>query len=123
MFDYARRVTAQGSPYSRFERAVRSGDLEVTMTALAELPNVSLDDALDVLTLMARAQDARYERFAARFCARLAVERRLDLESTRRVLALIEVLPLAPDPVADHLRLYCRRPLAPAPPGAVPSGH
>lgn len=114
-------MTAQGSPYTRFERAVRSGNLDVTMTALAELPKVGLDDALDVLTLMARAEDARYERFAARFCARLATEQRLDLESTRRILALIEVLPLAPEPVADHLRLYCRRPMAPAPPGAAVS--
>ena len=115
---YARPVTAQGSPYSRFERAVRSENLDVVMTALAELPNVALDDALEVLTLMARKEDPRYDRFAARFCARMTVEQRLDVETSRRVLALVEVLPLAPEPVGQHLRLYCRRPLAPASPAS-----
>lgn len=112
-------MTAQGSAYTRFQRALRSGNLDVVVPALAELPHVDLQDMLDVVTLMATHDDHRYDRAAARFCARLAAERRLNLNESRRVLALVEVLPLAPEPVAAHLRLYCRRPLAPAPADAA----
>jgi uncharacterized protein (DUF2384 family) len=108
-------MTSQGSPYSRFQRALKSGNLDIVTTALAELPRVGLLDQLDVVALMAEQRDNRYDRSAARFCARLTTERQLSVAESRRVLALVEVLPLAPRPVADHLRLYCKRPLAPAP--------
>lgn len=107
-------VTAQGSEYTAFRRALGTGDLELVMPALAALPHVELLDVLEVLRLMASHGDARYDRSAARFVARLATERRLTVEESRRVLALAEVMPLAPEPIADHLRLYCRRELRPA---------
>lgn len=106
-------MTSQGSPYTRFRRALTSRNLDIVVPAMAELPRVDLGDALEVLSLMAEQQDSRYDRSAARFCARLTTERRLSVEESRRVLALVEVLPLAPQPVTDHLRLYCKRPLAP----------
>lgn len=102
-------MTSQGSAYTRFQRALNSRDLSVVVPALAELPTVALSDALDVLELMAEQRDVRYDRAAAKFCARLTTERRLSVEESRRVLALVEVLPLAPQPVSDHLRLYCKR--------------
>lgn len=104
-------MTSQGSAYTRFQRALNSRDLDVVVPALAELPHVDLADALDVLELMAERHDNRYDRAAAKFCARLTTERRLSVEESRRVLALVEVLPLAPQPVSDHLRLYCKRSL------------
>lgn len=104
-------MTSQGSAYTRFKRALGTRDLDVVVPALAELPNVALADALDVLELMAERRDHRYDRAAAKFCARLTTERRLSVEESRRVLALVEVLPLAPQPVSDHLRLYCKRSL------------
>jgi uncharacterized protein (DUF2384 family) len=104
-------MTSQGSAYTRFQRAMNSRDLDVVVPALAELPDVALTDALDVLELMAERHDARYDRAAAKFSARLTTERRLTVEESRRVLALVEVLPLAPQPVSDHLRLYCKRSL------------
>lgn len=115
MFGYDAAMTSQGSAYTRFQRALAGRDLEVVIPALAELPSVGLADALDVLELMAEKQDARYDRAAAKFCARLTTERRLSVEESRRVLALVEVLPLAPQPVSDHLRLYCKRSLRAAP--------
>ena len=104
-------MTSQGSAYTRFQRALSTRDLTVVVPALAELPDVALADALDVLELMAEQHDHRYDRAAAKFCARLTTERRLSVEESRRVLALVEVLPLAPQPVSDHLRLYCKRSL------------
>lgn len=106
-------VTAQGSEYTAFQRALRTGDLELVMPALAALPNVELLDVVEVLELMAEAGDPRYDRSAARFCARLVTERKLTVEESRRALALAEVMPLAPHPIAEHLRLYCRRELRP----------
>lgn len=41
---------------------------------------------------------------AARWAARAAHERGLDLERNRRMLALLDVLPLAPDGVELRLR-------------------
>lgn len=114
MFATVVGVTAQGSEYTAFRRAIETGDLELVVPALAALPHVELLDVLEVLELMARCGDARFDRSAARFCARLATERRLTVEESRRALALAEVMPLAPQPIADHLRLYCRRELRPA---------
>lgn len=111
MFGYDAPMTSQGSAYTRFQRALSSRDLSVVVPALAELPDVALTDALDVLELMAEQRDTRYDRAAAKFSARLTTERRLTVEESRRVLALVEVLPLAPQPVSDHLRLYCKRSL------------
>lgn len=107
-------MTSQGSPYSRFRRALGSRNLDIVVPAMAELASIELTDVLDVISLMAEQNDTRYDRSAARFCARLTTERRLSLEETRRIMALVEVLPLAPQPVSDHLRLYCKRPIVPA---------
>ena len=56
---------------------------------------------------MAEKQDARHERAAARWSARLAAERQLGLDDSRRVLALLDVLPEAPEAVSIKLRRYC----------------
>lgn len=109
------RMTSQGSPYTRFQRALQTSDLDVIVPALAELPHVSLVDALEVLEVMAAKRDTRYDRAAAKFSARLTTEQRMTVEESRRVLALVEVMPLAPHPVAEHLRLYCKRTLRPTP--------
>jgi hypothetical protein len=68
---------------------------------------VGLDDALRVLVVFAERRDARYERAAARFAARVMLERRLGLAEARYVLALAEALPRSPDAVALLLRPCC----------------
>lgn len=75
--------------------------------AARELPQVSLDDALRVLVVMAARRDERYGRAAARWAARVTSERRLGLDESRRVLALVDVLPQAPEAVCERLRGYC----------------
>jgi hypothetical protein len=75
--------------------------------AARELQHVGLDDALRVLVVFAELRDERYERAAARFAARVMVERRLSLAEARYVLALTEALPRSPDTLALLLRPYC----------------
>jgi hypothetical protein len=100
-------VTSQGHAHARFRRALLAGNVNLIDAAARELHHVGLDDALRVLVVFAERRDARYERAATRFAARVMVERRLGLADTRYVLALIEALPRSPEAVALLLRPYC----------------
>lgn len=75
--------------------------------AARELPTVSLEDALRIVVVLAEKNDARYEAAAARWAARASIERRLSLAGARRVNALLEALPAAPEAVALRLREFC----------------
>jgi hypothetical protein len=101
-------VTSQGSAYARLRRALLTQNLHLIDAAARDLPQVPLEDALRILVVMASKRDPRYERAAARWAARVAAERRLTLEASRRVLALVDVLPLSPEPVAERLKQYVR---------------
>jgi hypothetical protein len=59
---------------------------------------------------MAERRDARYERAAARFAARVVIERRLTASEGHRDLALPERLPKAPSTLGEVLRQYCAIP-------------
>ena len=48
-------VSVKGSPYARFQRALRLGHLDQIRDAAAELPQVDLVDALHVCLLDERA--------------------------------------------------------------------
>jgi hypothetical protein len=100
-------VTSQGHAHARFRRALLSKNLKLIEAASRELQHVGLDDALRVLVVFAASRDARYERAATRFAARVMLERRLGLAEARYVLALAEALPRSPDTVALMLRPYC----------------
>jgi uncharacterized protein (DUF2384 family) len=82
-------------------------NMTIIDAAARELPQVSLADALRILVVMAATCDERYGRAAARWAARVTSERRLGLDESRRVLALVDVLPEAPDAVSVKLRSYC----------------
>ena len=68
-------VTSQGSAYSRFQRALKTGNLAIIRSAAAELPQVNLGDALAVCVAIREAEPHRYERAALRWLARFCVER------------------------------------------------
>jgi HEAT repeat protein len=86
-------VSIKGSPYARFRRALETGSLQVVLDAAAELPSLGLDDALEILILMAREDDPRFDRAAARWVGRLLAEHPLGLRDARYALALVERLP------------------------------
>jgi hypothetical protein len=100
-------VASDGSPHARFRRALLTKNVRLISAAAAELENVGLDDALRVLVVLAEKHDPRYQHAAARFAARLVIERRLAPDEGHRVLALAQSLPEAPDAVSPLLRRYC----------------
>ena len=67
-------VTSQGHPYSKFRRALATGNPRIAEVAAREVRRLSLADALD-LCLLYRGEPAKYERAAARWIARLIEER------------------------------------------------
>jgi hypothetical protein len=86
-------ASIKGSPYARFRRALELGKLPLVLSAGAELPRVELDDALELLVLMAREHHPAFERAAVRWVGRLLAERPLRLADARFALALVERLP------------------------------
>jgi uncharacterized protein (DUF2384 family) len=95
-----------GSAYIDFQRALKTKNLTLIESAVRDLPQLSLEDALSILLVMAETNDGRYHRAAARWAGRAIAERRLSLDESRRVLALVEVMLTAPYAVVGHLREY-----------------
>jgi hypothetical protein len=101
-------VSIKTSPYARFQRSLQTRNLSVVLTAAAELQSIQLDDALEILILMAAENDPRFGRAAARWVGRLLAETPIGLVDGRYALALVERLPLC----SETLRRLARRPLA-----------
>ena len=67
------RVTAQGRPYARLQRALATGNPNIALAAAAELPRVDLADAL-ALCLLLRDDGERFERAIVRWHGRFCLE-------------------------------------------------
>jgi hypothetical protein len=67
-------VTAHGSAYSQFKRAVGRGNFSVAWTLASELPQMPLADALALLLLARDADPRRYARAAVRWHSRLCAD-------------------------------------------------
>ena len=103
-------VSIKGSPYGRFRRSLEIGRLPMVLAAAAELPRLELDDALEVLVLMAdQSPSDPYAAAAARWCGRLAVERGIGLTELRLAVAACELLPHEPAGVRVLRALYTRQ--------------
>ncbi len=103
-------VTSEGSPYSRFSRALRTGNLSLVQAAALDLPRVDLADALAILLLMSRADDARFDRAATRWLARFALERpSAGLKDLRLALHALEALPYSPAAAKQTIRTLCEQ--------------
>jgi hypothetical protein len=89
-----------------FQRALKTKNLTLVESAARELPQLSLDDSLAVLLLMAEQNDGRYHRAAAKWAGRLISEKRLEMEDSHRLLALVDVMATAPHAVVNHVRAY-----------------
>jgi hypothetical protein len=98
-------VSIKGSPHARFRRSLETGRLSIVLMAAAEMPRLELDDALEVLVLMARDGDPRFDRAAARWVGRLLAERPLRLADARFALVLVERLPAG----RETLQRFARR--------------
>jgi hypothetical protein len=67
-------VTSDGSPIKRLRAALRAGDLLRVRGVAAELPYISLPDALLILELIESQDERRFEPAAVRWVGRLALE-------------------------------------------------
>jgi hypothetical protein len=85
-------VTAQGSVYSQFKRALDRRNFLLAWTLAAELPKVPLADALSLLLLALDQQPWRFEKAAPRWHARLCAEARLTLPESQLALAALHAL-------------------------------
>jgi len=102
-------VTSDGSAYTRFKRALEVGNLTLVRAAAAELPHVSIHDALRVCLLLRDDDDpALYERAAVRWTGRFALEAHgVDLEAIQTAAAALNALPEAPGDAMETLAALC----------------
>jgi hypothetical protein len=87
------RVTSEGSPYGRFQRAIQVRSVLAAETAARELGRLNLLDAIDLCLLMATEAPERYDRAAKRWFVRLVSEREtLTLDQAALALACLRGL-------------------------------
>lgn len=67
-------VTVQPNAHVRFRRAIERRALWMAEDAARELPNLPLDDALQLVHLYAERDSPKYERAALRWLARYLAE-------------------------------------------------
>ena len=67
-------MTSQGSPSTRFQRALATRNPTLATAAAHELERVRLEDALRLVLLYREAGDRRFERGALRWHTRLCAE-------------------------------------------------
>jgi hypothetical protein len=97
-------VSTKGGAYARFRRALDSGNATLIKAAAAELPRVSLADALRVCLVLRQADPALYERAAIRWLGRLALEHPgITLATLHHAVVAFQRLP--DDPEGARLEL------------------
>ncbi len=101
-------LTSDGSAYTRFRRALKTGNLNLVVAAAAELPRVGLRDALEVCLLLRDGSPDRYERAATRWVGRFALEAHaVSLEAIESAVAALNALPDAPGEAMERLMALC----------------
>jgi hypothetical protein len=100
-------MTSQGHAVTRFARAVKTGNPNIVVAAAAELPRLSLADALLVLLVFARARAPQTEAAAVRWAARYLTEVRPTPRPREAHLVLSAACALAgPSPAAGREALH-----------------
>jgi hypothetical protein len=103
-------VTAQGSAYSQFKRALKRQNFMLAWTMAAELPKVQLADALALLLLARDIEPARFDRAVPRWHARLSSECQLSGTEAQLALAALNALPgPGHESAAQALAAVCAR--------------
>jgi hypothetical protein len=101
-------VTSEGHAYTRFKRALATGNLNLVRAAAAELPWVGLRDALEVCLLLRDEAGDRFDRAAVRWLGRFALEGRdVTLEAIRSAAAALEAMPSRPEAAMELLAALC----------------
>lgn len=91
-------MTGQGSPLTRFRRAIQHGSLILAIDAAKEQGRLDLGDALSLIELVAAQRDDLFERSALRWHARFEQEvPGLSLEESALALSALLALRRVPD--------------------------
>ena len=91
-------MSSEGSPYARFKRALRTGNLALVRAAAGELTDVRLDDALLIACLIEEHDAEQFERAAVRWLGRFALERpSVRIEDLREGAVAFAALAANPD--------------------------
>jgi hypothetical protein len=103
-------VTSQGSAHGRYARAIRERNLFMAEQAARELRGLALNDALDLVELIAEMQPDRFERAAVRWHGRLELESQLlTLAESELALAALGALSAGDKGAIEILRRLLRR--------------
>jgi hypothetical protein len=108
-------VTAQGSAYFRFRRALDRENVTEALSAASELGFVGLAEALELTLLLADKEPEKYDRAASRWHVRFLQEvPNVNLREDQAMLALLSAIPvnrLAAEALAELLsrRRSCER--------------
>jgi nitrogen fixation protein FixH len=97
-------VTSEGHPLAFFWRAIKARNVVAAEAAARELPTLTLENALQLVQLYAEKEDARFERAALRWHARLGLEAK-GLTVTESQLALGALAALVSPGRAEAARL------------------
>ena len=101
-------VTSDGSAYSRFRRALDTGNELLVVATARELPQVSLADALRVVLLFRDGEPSRYERACVRWLGRFALEARgVTIDAIRAAAEALDVLPERAGEAMERLQQLC----------------
>jgi hypothetical protein len=104
-----RFVTAQGSPATRFDRAIQRRSLINAELAAREMTEVSLVQALQLVVLYAERGEPRFERAAVRWLGRLFLEKPMPFALAVRCVELVaELRGPAAEPAAEALASLVR---------------
>ena len=101
-------MTSDGNAYSRFRRALQSGNETLVIAAARELPQVALDDALRICLVLRGGDPTRYERAAVRWLGRFALEARgVTIQDLRLAAEALDVLPERAGEAMERLQRLC----------------
>lgn len=101
-------VTSDGNPYSRFRRALETGNAALVTAAALELPRIALDDALRICLVLRGGDPERYERAAVRWLGRFALEaRNVTIDDLRLAADALDALPAAAAEAMERLQGLC----------------
>ena len=101
-------MTSDGNPFSRFRRALETGNPALVTAAALELPRIALDDALRICLVLRGEDAARYERAAVRWLGRFALEAQgVTIDDLRRAADALDSLPGQPVEAMERLQRLC----------------
>ncbi len=101
-------VTSDGNPYTRFRRALETGNEALVTAAALELPRIALDDALRICLVLRGGDQDRYERAAVRWLGRFALEaRNVTIDDLRMAADALDALPDQATDAMECLQRLC----------------